>query len=216
MGVLDTQVGGDHYKNMKCQPIFLCNAIGQIYGYTGGNIAKYLCRFPHKGKPDEDLQKALHYIDLHQAIAHPVGDVPNRVLQNMASHVEEYIYENKLPGFHAEMLRMLIIALMSSNFSALIDLVKGEIATFPQCGYAALEQPVSLGPAPATKIDMEPYDLKDKNLSASSQMDKIVRELVREQDEAAMSLVKQGYSNICSCTKPDVDGTVVIKVWGTK
>lgn len=216
MDVLGTQVGGDHYKNMKYQPIFVCNAIGRVYGFTGGNIAKYLCRYPYKGKPAEDLQKALHYINLHKNMFYRPSEVPLFVFESLTTEVEQFINQNELPGYHAELLRMLVTALISGNFSALINRVKGEIETFPQCGDAAPEQPSSLGFAPATKIDMGRYDLKDKNLSAGLQIDNIVRELVREQDEAAMSLVKQGYSDIRSCVKYDLDGTVVIKVWGTK
>ena len=32
-------------------------------GYLLGNIMKYLLRFPHKGKPVEDLKKARWYLD---------------------------------------------------------------------------------------------------------------------------------------------------------
>lgn len=134
MRALNNQVGGDHYKKMKCQPIFLCNAVGLVYGFTGGNIAKYLCRFPHKGKPVEDLQKALHYIALHKEVYERPGEVQTDYLRNMTSHVERYISENKLPSYHADMLRMLVTALISGEFGALIDRVKGEIATFTPCG----------------------------------------------------------------------------------
>lgn len=216
MGALNNQVGGDYYKNMKYQPILVCNVISRVYGFTGGDIAKYLCRYPYKGKPVEDLQKALHCIDLHRATAYLGKDTLAQPLQDMADCVEAFITGNNLPGYHAELLRTLVVALISNNFSALINRVKGEIATFPQCGDAVPEQPSSLGSAPATKIDMGPYDLKYTNLSAGAQIDKIVRDLVREQDQAAMSLVKQGYSDIRSCVKYDVDGTVAVNVWGTK
>lgn len=136
MRALNNQVGGDHYKKMKCQPIFLCNSVGLVYGFTGGNIAKYLCRFPHKGKPVEDLQKALHYIALHKEVYERPGEVKTDYLRNMTLHVERYISENKLPGYHADMLRMLVTALISGEFGALVDRVNAEIATFTQCGDA--------------------------------------------------------------------------------
>lgn len=216
MSEVNNQVGGDFCGDTKYQPFFVCNAFGRVYGYTGGNIAKYLCRYPYKGKPVEDLQKALHYINLHKQFFYHTTDITSQSLRDITRCVEEFITENKLPGYHAELLRMLVTAMISDSFGELSNRVSGEIATFPQCGDAAPEQPSSLDSAPATKMDLGPYDLKDTNLSAGAQMQKIIRELVREQDEAAMSLVKQGYSDIRSRVKSDVDGTVVIKVWGTK
>lgn len=58
---LEVQVGGDHYKSYKIQPlefIFKNNI-----PYIEANIIKYVCRFRHKNKV-EDLKKAKHYIDL--------------------------------------------------------------------------------------------------------------------------------------------------------
>ena len=55
------QVGGDHYRKMKIQPIEFITA--NNLGFCVGNIIKYVVRYPHKnGK--EDLLKARHYIDL--------------------------------------------------------------------------------------------------------------------------------------------------------
>jgi hypothetical protein len=58
---LDTQIGGDHYKRMKIQPIefILANGIG----FCAGNVIKYVCRAPAKGNV-EDLRKARHYLDI--------------------------------------------------------------------------------------------------------------------------------------------------------
>lgn len=55
------QVGGDHYRKLKIQPIEFITAYN-LY-FCVGNIIKYVVRYPHKnGK--EDLLKARHYIDL--------------------------------------------------------------------------------------------------------------------------------------------------------
>lgn len=57
----DIQVGGDHYKKMKIQPIEYIHANG--LDYFEGNIVKYVSRHKYKhGK--QDLEKAKHYIDL--------------------------------------------------------------------------------------------------------------------------------------------------------
>jgi hypothetical protein len=58
---LDTQVGGDHYKNFKIQPVEFCQK--NRIPYCESNVIKYVCRHEFKnGK--EDLEKARHYIDL--------------------------------------------------------------------------------------------------------------------------------------------------------
>jgi hypothetical protein len=55
------QVGGNHYKNFKIQPVefIILNGIG----FGEGNVIKYVCRHKHKNGI-EDLKKARHYIDL--------------------------------------------------------------------------------------------------------------------------------------------------------
>lgn len=62
MNALKKQVGGNHYNKLEIQPI---EVIGQTeLDYFSGNILKYLTR--DKNNRKEDLQKALHYIDLRK------------------------------------------------------------------------------------------------------------------------------------------------------
>jgi hypothetical protein len=61
MSALDDQVGGDHYKKLKIQPIEYIYA-NQI-GYMEGNVIKYVSRWKDKNGI-KDLEKAKHYIDL--------------------------------------------------------------------------------------------------------------------------------------------------------
>lgn len=57
----ETQVGGNHYKDLKIQPIEYIHANG--LDYFEGNVIKYITRHRKKnGK--QDLEKAKHYIDL--------------------------------------------------------------------------------------------------------------------------------------------------------
>ncbi len=58
---LSVQVGGDHYKMFKIQPVEFIhdNAIP----FIEGNCIKYLCRWRDKGGV-ADLEKVKHYIDL--------------------------------------------------------------------------------------------------------------------------------------------------------
>lgn len=59
--VKEIQVGGNHYKDLKIQPIEYIHANG--LDYFEGNVIKYITRHRKKnGK--QDLEKAKHYIDL--------------------------------------------------------------------------------------------------------------------------------------------------------
>lgn len=56
--VLDTQVGGTHYTDMKTQPLDLIVGLG--LSFLQGNAIKYLSRYPRKGGVS-DLLKARDY-----------------------------------------------------------------------------------------------------------------------------------------------------------
>ena len=58
---LDIQVGGNHYKNYKIQPIEFIMA--NNLDFCQANVIKYVCRCYQKNGL-EDLNKAKHYIDL--------------------------------------------------------------------------------------------------------------------------------------------------------
>jgi hypothetical protein len=61
MSALDTQVGGDHYKQMKIQPVeFICE---NNIPYCEANVIKYISR--HKSKNGaQDVRKAIHYCEM--------------------------------------------------------------------------------------------------------------------------------------------------------
>lgn len=61
MSALDTQIGGNHYKNFAIEPIEFIHKNG--IGFCEGNAIKYLVRWREKGGK-QDLLKAKHYIDL--------------------------------------------------------------------------------------------------------------------------------------------------------
>lgn len=65
---LDTQVGGNHYKNLKIQPIEYIMA--NNLNYCQGNAIKYLTRYKDKNGL-EDLKKAKHYIDILIQLEYP-------------------------------------------------------------------------------------------------------------------------------------------------
>ena len=55
------QVGGNHYKKYKIQPVEFI--IKNNIGFGEGNVIKYILRFKDKGGI-ADLEKAKHYIEL--------------------------------------------------------------------------------------------------------------------------------------------------------
>jgi hypothetical protein len=58
---LDNQVGGDHYKNMKIQPVEFCHANGM--GGIESAVVKYVSRHKFKNGP-EDIAKAIHLLNI--------------------------------------------------------------------------------------------------------------------------------------------------------
>jgi hypothetical protein len=57
----EKQVGGDHYKTMKIQPInyILANNLG----FCEANIVKYISRYKQKGGI-QDVKKVIHYAEM--------------------------------------------------------------------------------------------------------------------------------------------------------
>jgi hypothetical protein len=65
---LDVQVGGNHYKTRKIQPVQFSHANG--LGFIEGTIVKYITRFREKNGV-EDLLKIKHYVDLLIELEYP-------------------------------------------------------------------------------------------------------------------------------------------------
>lgn len=62
MSALSKQVGGDHYKSKKIQPVEYIHA--NTLDFFQGNVVKYVTRWREKGGLD-DLDKAKHYLELY-------------------------------------------------------------------------------------------------------------------------------------------------------
>lgn len=61
MKTLETQIGGNHYEDMKIQPIEFI--LENNLDFLQGNILKYICRYKSKNGL-QDLLKARHYLDI--------------------------------------------------------------------------------------------------------------------------------------------------------
>ena len=58
---LNTQVAGNHYKDMPIQPVEFIHK--NSIGYLEGNVIKYTARHKMKNGAD-DIRKAIHYCEL--------------------------------------------------------------------------------------------------------------------------------------------------------
>ena len=63
MNAKDTQVGGDHYKGLRIQPVEYCTK--NDFGFLQGCIIKRASRYDRPGgKGLQDLRKIQHEVDL--------------------------------------------------------------------------------------------------------------------------------------------------------
>lgn len=81
---LSVQIGGDHYRRYKIQPVQFIATNG--WDFFAGNVLKYLSRWREKGGLS-DLQKALHYARLRIALQCEAYDKPRRPPMTMNSFI---------------------------------------------------------------------------------------------------------------------------------
>jgi hypothetical protein len=62
---LDRQVGGDHYRGSKIQPVQV--ALDWRLDFCLGSVLKYINRLYTKGDPIENLDKAIHFLQIARA-----------------------------------------------------------------------------------------------------------------------------------------------------
>ena len=56
------QIGGDHYKNCKIQPVDYI--VENNLTFLEGNVVKYITRHRRKGEGASDIEKVIHYCEL--------------------------------------------------------------------------------------------------------------------------------------------------------
>jgi hypothetical protein len=62
----DVQVGGNHYTKQTVQPAELIQKLD--LSWCKSNAIKYILRAGNKGSAKEDIQKAIHYLELELQI----------------------------------------------------------------------------------------------------------------------------------------------------
>ena len=83
---LNTQIGGDHYKKLKIQPIEYIQA--NSLGFEEGCIIKYITRWKEKGGI-KDLEKIKHFVDLMIAFVQKETDPVNKALLDQFNKAKE-------------------------------------------------------------------------------------------------------------------------------
>lgn len=68
---LGSQVGGSHYKDKPIQPVVFCQKNG--LNYCESAAIKYISRHKEKGGR-EDIEKAIHYLNLLLEIEYPESE----------------------------------------------------------------------------------------------------------------------------------------------
>ena len=58
----ERQVGGDHYKSCKIQPVDYI--VENNLTFLEGNVVKYITRHRRKGEGASDIEKVIHYCEL--------------------------------------------------------------------------------------------------------------------------------------------------------
>lgn len=106
MNPLDIQVGGNHYKKFKIQPVELYNIF--CIGFGEANVIKYAMRHQDKNGL-QDLEKVNHYIDLMIQFNNPIGDfIP-------MDYIEFFANQNDLSAYAKDVIEEISLWLMNRS-----------------------------------------------------------------------------------------------------
>ena len=120
----ERQVGGDHYKNGKCEHWDYVELNG--LRYTEGCATKYATRNRKKGHQRQDLEKAVHYVEKVQDL-HRNGVLAPRTAPIVITP-EEFARSNDLTENEAEVVRLLTFWESDPELTRAIELLREMIA----------------------------------------------------------------------------------------
>lgn len=106
MNPLDVQVGGQHYKKYKIQPVELYNKFN--LGFGESNLIKYSMRHQDKNGL-QDLDKVDHYCDLMIQFNNPVGDFMS------FDYIEHFAHMNNLSPFAKQVIEEVSLWLLNNS-----------------------------------------------------------------------------------------------------
>lgn len=117
MKALESQVGGNHYKNLAVQPIELITALK--CSFIQGSIIKYVTRYKHKNGV-QDLMKCIHFARL----ALELKDSHKCNPEKLSLELNRYILKNKMTILQ----RRIITQVVYNNYARVIQYCKDLIA----------------------------------------------------------------------------------------
>lgn len=106
MNPLDVQVGGQHYKKYKIQPVELYNKFN--LGFGESNLIKYSMRHQDKNGL-QDLDKVDHYCDLMAQFNNPVGEFMP------FDYIEHFAHVNNLSPFAKQVIEEVSLWLLNNS-----------------------------------------------------------------------------------------------------
>ena len=106
MNPLDVQVGGQHYKKYKIQPVELYNKF--CLGFGESNLIKYSMRHQDKNGL-QDLEKVEHYCDLIIQFNNPIGKfIP-------LDYIDHFAHVNNLSSFAEQVIEEVSLWLLNGS-----------------------------------------------------------------------------------------------------
>ena len=119
-GALAEQIGGNHYKGLKIEPVELWAAL-DLNAFQG-SIVKYVMRYKDKnGK--QDLLKAKHYIEYIKQLT-PKTFTPDT--KEAAEYLEKFIKENEL----SEAIEGVIVDVVYEDYDNALIWINGLISEY--------------------------------------------------------------------------------------
>ena len=119
-GALAEQIGGNHYKGLKIEPVELWAAL-DLNAFQG-SIVKYVMRYKDKnGK--QDLLKAKHYIEYIKQLT-PKTFTPDT--KEAAEYLERFIKENEL----SEAIEGVIVDVVYEDYDNALIWINGLISEY--------------------------------------------------------------------------------------
>lgn len=92
---LKNQIGGDHYRRWKIQPVEFAER--NLLPYSMSNAIKYLMRYDSKGGR-QDLEKAMHYCELGMTFHHNNPEAYRVQSHEWSITPMDFVKANKLSG----------------------------------------------------------------------------------------------------------------------
>ena len=106
MNPLDVQVGGQHYKKYKIQPVELYNKF--CLGFGESNLIKYSMRHQDKNGL-QDLDKVDHYCDLMIQFNNPIGKFMP------LDYIDHFAHVNNLSPFAKQVIEEVSLWLLNGS-----------------------------------------------------------------------------------------------------